>query len=110
MKKEELLFVISGSNWTSESNNVSCLYSYDGNLLGTIWSKKEIEDEMVFYIFDKTSERFVESHDDTEWQCYEQFLDKLNKIWQYKQFEGLSSEQSYLYGGIWGGTEYAVIY
>lgn len=57
--------------------------------------KKEIEDKM--------SERFVESHDDTEWQCYEQFLDKLNKIWQYKQFEGLSSEQSYLYGGIWGG-------
>lgn len=64
--------------------------------------KKEIEDEMVFFIFDKMSERFVESHDDTEWQCYEQFLDKLNKIWQYKQFEGLSSEQSYLYGGIWG--------
>ncbi len=45
--------------------------------------KKEIEDEMVFYILDKMSERFVESHDDTEWQCYEQFLDKLNKIWQY---------------------------
>lgn len=65
--------------------------------------KKEIEDEMVFYIFEKMSEHFVESHDDTEWQCYEQFLDKLNKIWQYKQFEGLSSEQSYLYGGIWGG-------
>ncbi len=73
------MFAISGSNWTSESNNVSCLYSYDGNLLGTIWSKKEIEDEMVFYIFDKTSERFVESHDDTEWQCYEQFLDKLTQ-------------------------------
>lgn len=65
--------------------------------------KKDIEDEMVFYILDKMSERFVESHDDTEWQCYEHFLDKLNKIWQYKQFDGLSSEQSYLYGGIWGG-------
>ena len=36
-KIEVPLFVISGSNWTSESNNVSCLYSYDGNLLGKMY-------------------------------------------------------------------------
>lgn len=34
---EELLFVISGSSWTSDSNNVSCLYSYDGSLLGKMY-------------------------------------------------------------------------
>ncbi|MCI9033186.1 MAG: hypothetical protein HFJ08_03850 [Lachnospiraceae bacterium] len=36
-KMEELLFVISGSGWTSDSNNVSCLYSYDGYLLGRVY-------------------------------------------------------------------------
>lgn len=36
-KMEELLFVISGSGWTSDSNNVSCLYSYDGYLLGKVY-------------------------------------------------------------------------
>ncbi|WP_405289576.1 hypothetical protein [Methanobrevibacter sp.] len=64
--------------------------------------KKTIEDEMLFYILDTMSERFVESHDDSKWQCYSHMLDKLNKVWQYKQFEGISSEQSYLYGAIWG--------
>ncbi len=64
--------------------------------------KKDIEDEMLFFILDRMSERFVESQEDTEWQTYGQLLDRLDKIWQYQQFEALTSEQSYLYGGIWG--------
>ena len=29
-------------------------------------------------------------------------MDKLSKVWQYKMFDQITSEQSYLYGGIWG--------
>ena len=64
--------------------------------------KEEIEDEVLFYILDTMSERFVESRNDSEWQCYDHMLDRLNKVWQYKQFQEISSEQSYLYGAIWG--------
>ena len=66
------------------------------------YQKKDIDDEILFYILDYMSEQFVESRDDVEWQCYDWLLDKLNKIWQYKQFDQVSTEQSYLYGGIWG--------
>ena len=66
------------------------------------YQQKDIEDEMLFYILDDMSERFVESRDDIEWQCYDWILEKLNKIWQYKKFDQISAEQSYLYGGIWG--------
>ena len=64
--------------------------------------KEDIEDEVLFYMLDIMSERFVNSHDDLEWQCYENMLDRLDKVWQYGQYEELSSEQSYLYGAIWG--------
>lgn len=66
------------------------------------YQKDEIDDEMLFWILDYMSELFVESRDDLEWQCYERLLDKLNKIWQYKMFDQITAEQSYLYGGIWG--------
>lgn len=65
--------------------------------------KEDIRDETLFYIVDILSERFVESRDDSEWQCYDNMLDYLNKVWQYKQFSEISAEQSYLYGAIWGG-------
>lgn len=66
------------------------------------YQKKDIDDEMLFWILDYMSELFVESHDDLEWQCYEWLLDKLNKVWQYKMLDQITTEQSYLYGGIWG--------
>lgn len=65
--------------------------------------KEDIKDEMLFHILDILSEQFVESRDDSKWDCYGQLLDQLNKIWQYKQFEEISAEQSYLFGAIWGG-------
>ena len=34
---KELLFVIAGSGWTADSNNVSCVYSYEGDLLGRVY-------------------------------------------------------------------------
>ena len=34
---EELLLVVAGSGWTNDSDNVSCLYSYDGYLLGKVY-------------------------------------------------------------------------
>lgn len=67
-----------------------------------IHQKGLIRDEMVFHIMDMMSEKFVDSQEDFPERCYEQLLGKLNKLWQYKQLEELSSEQSYLYGGIWG--------
>ena len=69
------------------------------------YQKKDIDDEMLFWILDYMSELFVESRDDTEWQCYERLLDKLNKVWQYKMYEQITTEQSYLYGGIWGSLK-----
>ena len=66
------------------------------------YQKKDINDEMLFWILDYMSELFVESRDDLEWQCYERLLNKLNKVWQYKMFDQITTEQSYLYGGIWG--------
>lgn len=71
-------------------------------IMRRFYQKEAIEDEMFFYIAEIMAERFVESREDSEWQCYEPLLTKLNKIWQYRQCEELSSEQSYLYGGIWG--------
>lgn len=64
--------------------------------------KKDIEDEMFFYILDNISTQFAESHDDLNWLSHDQLLNRLDKVWQYKQFDGLDVEQSYLYGGIWG--------
>lgn len=65
--------------------------------------KSAINDELVFSLLDNLSDWFVESRDDSGWQFYEHFLDKFNKIWQYGRCKDLSPEQSYLYGGIWGG-------
>lgn len=36
-KLKELLFVAAGSGWTDDLNNVSCLYSYDGEPLGKVY-------------------------------------------------------------------------
>ena len=45
-KLEELLFVAAGSGWTSVSNNVSCLYSYDGNLLGKVYKYSAYDNDI----------------------------------------------------------------
>lgn len=36
-KLNELLFVVAGSGWTKDSNNVSCIYDEDGFLLGRVY-------------------------------------------------------------------------
>lgn len=36
-KLNELLFVVAGSGWTKDSNNVSCIYDEDGFLLGKVY-------------------------------------------------------------------------
>ncbi|WP_405289575.1 hypothetical protein [Methanobrevibacter sp.] len=52
-KLTELLFVIAGSGWTKDSNNVSCLYSYDGILLGKVYKYSAYDN-------DKNGERYIE--------------------------------------------------
>lgn len=66
------------------------------------YQKKEIDDEMIFGILNYISERVVEGYDDAEEQGYEQCLRKMNKMWQYQMYEQMTSEQSWLYGEIWG--------
>lgn len=53
-KLENLLFVVAGSSWTKDSNNVSCLYSYDGYLLGKVY-KHSAYDKAI------EGERYIES-------------------------------------------------
>ncbi len=43
---KDLQFVVSGSGWTKDSNNVSCLYSYDGNLLGKVYKYSAYDNEI----------------------------------------------------------------
>ena len=71
-------------------------------IIECIREKKDIEDETLFFILDRMSEQFLESQEDREWQNYYKLLYLLDKIWRYQQFETLTTEQSYLYGGIWG--------
>lgn len=43
---KELLLVVAGSGWTNDSNNVSCLYSYDGTLLGRVYKYSAYDNEV----------------------------------------------------------------
>lgn len=45
-KLKNLLFVVAGSGWTKDSNNVSCLYSYDGNLLGKVYKYSAYDNDI----------------------------------------------------------------
>lgn len=71
-------------------------------IIQKVWKKNAIEDEIVYYLWDRISDQYIDHHTDSEKMYHEKLLDRLNSIWQYEQIETLSSEQSFLYGGIWG--------
>ena len=52
-KLNELLFVVSGSGWTKDSNNVSCLYDEEGILLGKVYKYSAYDN-------DKNGNKYVE--------------------------------------------------
>lgn len=71
--------------------------------------KRSVDEELVYIFFDGILDMLHDSEKDNSIPDYRKVTDRLQDIWQYKDFDKMSKEEIFLYGGLWGGMQMAEI-
>lgn len=65
--------------------------------------KRSVDEELVYIFFDGVLDMLHDSEKENSIPDYRKVYGRLQEIWQYKDFEKISKEEIFLYGGLWGG-------
>lgn len=71
--------------------------------------KRSVDEELVYIFFDGVLDMLHDSEKENSIPDYRKVSGRLQDIWQYKDFEKISKEEIFLYGGLWGGMQMAEI-
>lgn len=71
-----------------------------------LFSKKKLRQNLIFHLMDVLTENERSPKETPDAETYQAIQDRLEEVWQYREWESMTAEQAFLYGQLYGCVKF----